>query len=64
MNLVWVPLHQAPSAPCMNFFSRPSNIFLGSEWILMEEQGANDGMLRKFSQKATISWERRGSEIR
>jgi hypothetical protein len=29
----------------------------------MEEEGDNEGMLRKFSQKATISWARRGSEI-
>jgi hypothetical protein len=30
---------------------------------MMEEEGANEGMLRKFSQKEAISWARRGSEI-
>jgi hypothetical protein len=30
----------------------------------MEEEGANEGMLRQFSQKVAISWARRGSEIR
>jgi hypothetical protein len=35
----------------MNFSSQPSDLFLGSEWVLMEEEGANEGMLRQFSQK-------------
>ena len=29
----------------------------------MEEEGANEGMLRQFTQKEAISWARRGSEI-
>jgi hypothetical protein len=31
--------------------SQPSDLFLGSEWALMEEEWANGGMLRQFSQK-------------
>jgi hypothetical protein len=38
-NLVWAPLHQAPSAPLYGFSSQPSDLFLGSEWVLMEEKG-------------------------
>jgi hypothetical protein len=47
----------------MNLSSQPYDLFLGSQWVLMEEKGANEGMLRQFSQKAESSWARRGSEI-
>jgi hypothetical protein len=33
------------------FSSQPFDLFLGSEWVMMEEEGANGGMLRQFSQK-------------
>jgi hypothetical protein len=39
MNLVWAPLHQNPIPPLYGFSSQPSDIFLGSEWIMMEEEG-------------------------
>jgi hypothetical protein len=39
MKLVWDPLHQAQSAPLYGFSSQPSDLFLGSEWVLMEEEG-------------------------
>ena len=33
MNLVWAPLHQAPSAPLYGFSSQLLDLFLGSEWV-------------------------------
>jgi hypothetical protein len=39
MNLVRAPLHQAPSAPLYGFSSQPSDLFLGSEWVMMQEEG-------------------------
>jgi hypothetical protein len=39
MNLVKVPLHQAPSEPLYGFSAQPSDLFLGSEWVMMEEEG-------------------------
>jgi hypothetical protein len=38
-NLVWDPLHQAPIAPLSRLSSQPLDLFLGSEWVLMEEEG-------------------------
>jgi hypothetical protein len=64
INVFFFVFSQAPSAPYMNFSSQPFDLFLGSEWVLMEEEGANEGMLRQFSQKETISLARKGSENR
>jgi hypothetical protein len=51
MNLVWAPLHQAPSAPMYVFSSQPSYLFLGSEWVSDGGRRENWGILRQFSQK-------------
>jgi hypothetical protein len=50
-NLVWDPLHQAPSAPLYGFYSQHSDLFLGSEWVSDGGRRANWGILRKLSQK-------------
>jgi hypothetical protein len=48
----------------MNFFSKPSNLFYGREWVKWRKKGLIKECRGNFSQKETISWARRGSEIR
>jgi hypothetical protein len=63
MNLVWAPLHQAPSAPLYIFSSQPSDLFLGSEWFLKEEEGLMGKCKGNSHKSAAITWARRGCEM-
>jgi hypothetical protein len=48
---------------CINFSSQPSDLFLGTGWVKWKEKGANEGMLRQFSQKGYNILGKEGSEI-
>jgi hypothetical protein len=46
----------------MKFFSQPSDHFYGREWVKWRKKGLMRECYGNFSQKAAISWTRRGSE--
>jgi hypothetical protein len=52
-----------PSAPLYNLSSQPSDLFLGSEWVLMEEEGIMGKCRGNSHKRATITWARRGCEM-
>jgi hypothetical protein len=59
-SLVYAPLHQAPSAPLSGFSSKPSDLFLGSEWVLMEEEGKIGEWRGNSHKMVAITWGKEG----